>query len=260
MKTIQLLVSGMLLLSFGFLSAQATGPNANGDTMVSHSRLTEDFECKQLSTRIVTGILRNQVARTLRLKLDRDDSYLTIMGDTQNFTIPEKKIKKPARDWTYFIKDMQSINSWIEFDNQAKQFILTVEFEGNGSEIKGVCKGCKKRFRDSRAPDINWKGKRLAKIRLSPIVYDNSIAFNVDKVDLVGKFDLNGPTEKFFPSLVKFFEKKLKDQVEKEARTILNRAENKQAIANAMRDTVQFLGLSSVRTVEITGLNLYICE
>lgn len=213
-----------------------------------------------MSTRIATGILRNTVVRNLELTLDRDRSTLKIMDDTQVFTIPEKKIDKPGHNWTYFVKDIQSINQWIEFDNQARKFILTVEFEGNGSEIKGVCRGCMKRFRDSRAPDINWKGKRLAKITLVPIAYDNSIAFDVEKVDLVGPFDLNGPTEAFLPSLVAFFEAKLKEGIEKQARKILNSENNKLAMAEAMRPTVRFLGLTSVRTVEITGLNLYICD
>ena len=35
---------------------------------------------------------------------------------------------------------------------------------------------------------------------------------------------------------------------------------NKKAIADALRGTVKFLGLNSVRTVEVTGENLYICD
>ena len=255
MKTHKLICTFLSLIAIAALSAQVSGPNF--ETIDNE---TTAVSCKQMSTRIATGILRNTLVRNLELTLDRDRSTLRIMDDTQVFTIPEKKVKKPARDWTYYVKDIQSINQWIEFDNQARKFILTVEFEGNGSEIKGECRGCKKRFRDSRAPDINWKGKRLAKITLVPIAYDNSIAFEVEKVDLVGPFDLNGPTEKFFPSLIAFFESKLKDGIEKQARTILNSAENKQAMADAMRNTVRFLGLTRVRTVEITGLNLYICD
>ena len=257
MKTQKLIMAALAMVFAMQLSAQTSGPLPNDLPEMTEE---EAVVCRQMSTRIATGILRSTLARTLEIKLDRDNSSITIMDDTRRFTIPEKKIKKPARDWTYYIKDVQSINTWVSFDNQARKFILTVEFEGNGSEIKGECRGCKKRFRDSRAPDVNWKGERKAIITLNPIAYDNSIAFDVEKVALKGPFDLNGPAEKFFPSMIKFFESKLKSEIKKQAKTILNSEDNKQAMADAMRNTVRFLGLTRVRTVEITGLNLYICD
>ncbi|WGK63893.1 hypothetical protein [Croceiramulus getboli] len=229
-------------------------------TSMNKMKVKSSTGCQQISTRIVTGLLRNSVTRSLKVKLDRDDSYVTLMGNTQRFTIPEKEVQGPARKWKYYVKDLNSFKSWITFDDKRKQFYLFIEFEGNGSEIKGECPGCLRRFRDSRAPDLNWEGKRVAKIHLTPIPYDNSVAFEVDKVELEGKFDLNGPTEFFLPSLVKFFENRIKDGIEKQARAILNSPENKKAMADGMRGTLSMLGLTRVSSVEITDRNLYVCN
>jgi hypothetical protein len=215
--------------------------------------------CKQVSNRIVNGILNKSVAKDLEVYLNRENSYVKIMGQKNNISIPERTVQS-ARKWVYFVNDIKSFKSWSTFDARDRKFNLFIEFEGNGSEIKGKCPGCLKRFRDSRAPDLNWQGKRIAKITLKPIAYDNSVAFNVEKVDLLGKFDLNGPLEAMFPPLIKYFEKRIKDEIEKQAKKALNTPSNKKAMADAMRGTIRFLGLNSVRTVEITGSNLYICD
>tara|TARA_R110002049_G_scaffold147934_2_gene310808 strand:- start:209 stop:1030 length:822 start_codon:yes stop_codon:yes gene_type:complete len=226
----------------------------------SPSSVGNKVGCKQVSTRIVSGILKNSVARDLKITLDKESSQVTIMNKTQKFTIPERKITKAGHDWVYYVNDIISIKSWSTFDSKTKKFYLFVEFEGNDSEIKGKCPGCLKRFKDRRAPDINWEGNRTARITLNPIPYNNSISFEIEKVILDGKFDFNGPADFFVAPLVKYFEAKIKEGIEKEAKKILNNPSNKKAIADALRGTVKFLGLNSVRTVEVTGENLYICD
>jgi len=263
MKTIQittLMVATLLIASIGHAQKSSIKSVKINKTAVTKVAPKSESTCKKISTKVVSGILRNTISRTLKITLDRDNASISMMGKTRKFKMPEKEVQGPARKWKYFIKDVNSFKSWSTFEKTTNKFYLFVEFEGNGSEIKGTCPGCLKRFRDSRAPDLNWEGKRIAKIQLSPIAYENSIAFEVDKVELAGKFDLNGPAQYFLPSLVKFFENKIKDGIEKQARIILNSSENKKIMAEGMRGTVELYGLRSVSTVEITNNNLYICQ
>lgn len=264
MKKLKRLVIIFTILFTGSIQAQnvkvRTGIKQSKTSNIKQAKLQNKVGCKQLSTRIVSGILRNSVARNLKITLDKESSKVSIMNKTQKFVIPERKITKAGHDWIYYVNDIMSIKSWSTFDSKTKKFYLFVEFEGNGSEIKGKCPGCLKRFKDRRAPDINWEGNRTARITLNPIAYDNSISFEVEKVILDGKFDFNGPADYFVAPLVKYFEAKIKEGIEKETKTILNNPNNKKAIADALRSTVKFLGLNSVRTVEVTGLNLYVCD
>ncbi|MCF7561342.1 hypothetical protein L3X39_11905 [Sabulilitoribacter multivorans] len=215
--------------------------------------------CKAIdANRLALPVLRKQIA-TMEIVLNRTDSYIKLNNQTIKFDMGEHEVQGPARKWIYYVNDVQSIRGKNNLSYENGQFYLTIEFEGNESEIKGKCPGCMKGRRDKRAPDFNWKSPRIAKIRLKPIAYNGSIAFNVEKVDLIGKFEMGGKLDILIPML-NAIEIKLKNEIEKQTRKILNLPQNKAAMAKAFEGFVKMNRLERVSSVYTSGNKLFFCE
>lgn len=215
--------------------------------------------CKSIdASRLALPILRRQISG-MEIVLNRTNSYIRLNGEEIRFDMGEERIKKPGYDWTYYANDIQSLRGKNVLNFENDRFYLYVEFEGNGSEIKGICPGCRKVFRDSRAPDFDWKSPRKVKIKLKPVAYDGSIAFDVESVDLIGRFEMGGHLDVLVPVL-NALEYKMKKEIEKQAKVILNRPENKQLVANAFRGFVSMNRIDSVSRVYTTDNQLIFCE
>lgn len=230
------------------------------NTQTAIVKIKETKGCRQLAAKSVNTILTDRIANTISVKLDRERSYLRFNGSTQGLSISDYKVKKPARDWVYFMNDVNSTKAEAWFDERNRKFVLKITFEGDDSEIKGKCPGCIKRYRDSRAPDINWLGQRLMLIDLKPVVHKNSIAFETEKVELKGHFTINGPIQAFMPGLITYFEKQIMKAVEAQAKQLMNTPRVKTMMADAFQGTVSTLGLGNIDTVEIGDRHLYICN
>ncbi len=215
--------------------------------------------CKAIDAkRLALPILRKQLA-PMEIVLNKTGSYIKLKNQTIRFDMGEREVRGPARKWVYYVNDVQSIRGKNKLTYEQGKFYLSIEFEGNGSEIKGKCPGCLKRFRDSRAPDFNWKSPRIAKIRLKPIAYNGSVAFDVEKVDLLGKFEMGGKMDILIPVL-NALEIKLKREIEKQTKKILNSPENKAAFAKGFEGFVKLNRLSRVSSVYTAGNKLFFCE
>lgn len=217
-------------------------------------------ECKPLASKTIVQILNDRVARSLKVKLDREKSFINFNGQSQRLSISDYKVKKPARDWLYFMNDVNSSGAVAEYNEKTRKFYLKITFEGDGSEIKGKCPGCIRRYRDSRAPDINWTRGREMTIELNPIVHKNSIAFEAGNVSLSGEFIINGPAEAFLTPLTRFFMGKVKEAVKVQAQNMMNTPKIRSMLAGALRDQVDELKLSSIKSIETGDRNLFICN
>lgn len=210
-------------------------------------------QCREVRIDQLTTVLKDLIEPSINIKLDRDNSNLYLLGQSRRFTIPSQKISKPAHDWTYWVQDLRSDDSNLWYDNKQNHFVLDVRFEGNGSEIKGVCTGCLVGNNDRRAPDINWEGARIARLRLRPSVFEGSITIEVLNVELFGEFDLNGFLESVFPRMVRNIENRIKTDIQSKAHEILFRNDTKRQIANAIKTPLETLGIRNVRRIEHTS-------
>jgi len=217
-------------------------------------------ECKPLASATVVQILTDRVAKTLKVKLDREESFISFDGSTQRLSISDYKVRKPARDWLYFMNDVNSSKTVAEYDNTTRKFYLKISFEGDHSEIKGKCPGCRKRYRDRRAPDINWMGRREMIIELNPIVHDNSIAFEAGNVSISGEFVMNGLVEAFLTPLTRYFMAKVKDTIKIQAQRMMNTTRVRNMLAKALRNKVNALELTTIKSLETGDNNLFICN
>lgn len=214
-------------------------------------------QCREVRIDQLTEVLKDLITPTMRIKLDKDNSSLSILGQTKRFTLPSETISKVGNDWTYWIQDIRSDDSNIWFDKNRNHFVMDVRFEGNDSEIKGVCTGCRLGNKDNRAPDINWKGARIARLRFRPSVFEGSLTIEVLDVELFGEFDLNGFLESIFPRMVRNMETKLKNEIQTKTHEILFQTSTKRQIANAIRTPLEALGIRNVRRIEHTpGSNI----
>lgn len=217
------------------------------------SSLLASAQCTEVSVAELTSVLKGLIVPSIGITLDRDNSRVSILGITERFTLPAEDISKAFHDWRYWVQDIRSDDANLWFDDKTCQFVLDVRFEGEGSEIKGVCPGCVAGDRDNRAPDINWEGARIARMRFTPVPYDRSVTIDVASVELFGEFDLNGFLESVFPRMVRNMEARIKRDIQTEAATILNRADIKRNIASNLRPILSAVGISNVRQIRMSS-------
>ncbi|GAB4169052.1 MAG: hypothetical protein Kow0020_02650 [Wenzhouxiangellaceae bacterium] len=216
----------------------------------------EEKKCLPLDTRNVENILRDKIGRTLNIYMDKDYGHVEIMGQRQNVHFDTFKVNKPARDWLYSLNDVSSTVTRVRASGTS--FVLTTHFESDGNEIKGTCPGCRM-GKDNRAPDINWKDPAI-RIWLKPVAYKDAFTLEVQLVELMGKFDLNGPMDTFFPSISAFFKNAIVNKIKGTIKEILNRNDIEDMIAQAFKPEVERLGLSSVRSIDANRDRIYLCN
>lgn len=249
----QIMISVLLLIAvLAKIGAQENAAAANG----SGSSASVPDNCKQISGSAVAAILSNSTFKELSVRLDRDKSHLKIGDKQYYFKMAEQKIKKPGYDWKYFINDINSFRHELKFEKNS--FYLFIEFEGNGSEIKGKCPGCVNAFEDRRAPDVDWEGKRRIKIKMKPVVYHQSITFQVEKTEIEGKFELNGPMDVIMPTL-NILESLMKKMVETQVKKFLGEASVKQKISEALKPVISQLGFTKISKVYVAEEQLLVC-
>jgi hypothetical protein len=244
------------LLWFCMATAQENSKAVIKPAITSTANNKAITDCKQISGGNVETTLLNGAFRTFDLKLDEKEGFLKIGNKRSAFRIAEYKINKPGHNWVYSVNDINSFKHFLKAEKN--NFYLYIEFEGNGNEIKGECPGCAKAFKDRRAPDINWKGARVARIKLKPVSFQNSISFQVQEVELEGKFDINGPVDIFMPT-VNFLELAIKKAIESQMKKYLNNAVVKKQIADAFKPVVEKTGFNKIQNVYMLNGQLFIC-
>lgn len=219
-------------------------------------------QCREINVAQLTQSLKTLIEPTLSITLDRDNSIFSILGNTERFTIPAENISKPLRDWRYHVQDIRSEDSNFWFDKNQKNFVLDVKFEGNSEEIKGICPGCIRISRDSRAPDVNWEGARIARLRFRPVPFEGSVTIEVLDVQLFGNFNVNGPLESFFPRMIRNMENRIKSDIQSKGRVLLSNTAIKREIAQRIRPIIASLGINTIRRIAFSsdGTKIRFCN
>ncbi|MEY8020930.1 hypothetical protein AB8P51_08875 [Muriicola sp. SD30] len=213
--------------------------------------------CRPMDIRRTETLLREQIAKTMKLRLDRSNGYVEILGRKQGIAFTEFVFKKPGHNWKYFLQDMNSTE--VSTSYSSKNYYLNIRFETDRAEIKGRCPGCANRFEDSRAPDIQWRNPKI-KVKLKPVAYNGSFTFEIADVSVEGKFETNGAIKAALPSIITHFKRQIRKAVESQIKMVMNSNSIKLMLADVFRAEVQNLGISTVRMVDLSKSNIYLCQ
>lgn len=213
--------------------------------------------CKALNLVKTEKILKEKIGRTMSLKLDRDYSSISLLSQQIPLEFGSYKVSKVGNDWTYYLNDINSRIVRIDYKDGFYQ--LLIEFENQNTEMKGICHGCRLGNKDRRAADINWKNPALL-INLEPIAYNNSLILNPVSVNVLGKYDLNGLTDPFFPSITNHFENRVESIVREKLAIIFNSDEVKNLISSALKPEVEALRIGPIKNVDLSETKLFLCN
>lgn len=212
--------------------------------------------CLPLEMKLIETVIRERIARDMNLYLDRDYGFIEFMGQKTDLPIETYKLKKTANDWHYHLNDIRS--NLTRVVRSRNQFELQVQFETEKNEIKGKCPKCAVGG-DKRAPDLDWRDPILY-ITLKPVVFNNSLTFDVSKVEMRGKLDVNGPMDTFMPSVAAFFQRLIEEKVEKKLKTTLNQPNIKDKLSQVLKPEVDRLNLGKIVKVDDSKDNIYLCN
>lgn len=214
-------------------------------------------QCKGINTAAVIVAINKALYNT-QIRLDAKSSISFTGTYTYKFDIPREKVDKPGYDWFYSVSDINSDK--ILLTKSGNVLKLKVQFEGNGNEIRG------KRVngpgnRDRSVPDINWVKDRSVDIYLKPIAYNNSIALEVTKVNVNGRFEINGRVDDICRRVGNKVENRIKSEIQKGARAaLINNAGVKRSIANAIRPHLKNLGVPAFSRLSMNGDKINFCK
>ncbi len=213
-------------------------------------------QCSDINTKEIAQYLNKKIKPRLDIKLDRNDGFLAINGTRQNLDLEDLKVSPISRTWTYFFEKVRRKDSNFWYDSRKNRFILDVKFESNGIELKGRCEGCwTKRSKDDRAPDINWGGPQILRFTLKPTVYQRSVSFKVEKVDVLGKLVGRG-----FGDLIPTLTKDISKEVNEEMIRVFTTDVTMRLFNDAMRPLLRSKNTVSANSVSLASSSLRVCK
>lgn len=186
-----------------------------------------------------------------------NDSYLRLGsglgGGEGAFNIPEVR-ETPYR---YYVNDMNLTRVQALF--QDGQFLLSFQFESNGTEIKGRCASsgvgtllCAAGS-DSSAPDFQLSSTRTA-VFLQPVRYGDSISYGNVRTRFSTRIDGSGLGE-VVEGLVR---SEIRSAVENVTQRMLDQEAVRRQIADALRSVLASNGVGAVSALRVEGENLVI--
>ncbi|WP_338357583.1 hypothetical protein [Yeosuana marina] len=213
-------------------------------------------QCKDISTTSVIDYLNREIKPSLDLKLDKDDGFLAIKGQRLNLQLPEVSHDRGIkRTWTYSFYNIRRVDNNFFYDSNKNLIALDVKFESDDSELKGRCPGCPK-SKDLRAPDINWTSVQILRLYLKPIVYNNSISFEVDDIKFIGDFKANGLQSLLRDEVVG----KSLNQLKIELQKVFQNGQTQRLFNDAIKPLLQAKNISNVRSVSLASSSLRACK
>ena len=212
-------------------------------------------QCTDIDTKSVINYLNQEIKPSLDMKLDKNDGFLAIKGQRQDFSVPKVTVSPLARDWDYNFENVRRMDSNFFYDSKKNAVVLDIKFENDGPEIKGTCPGCIKASRDSRAPDINWESPNILRIFLKPIIYQNSVSFEVSDMTMLGKFNAKGLGD-IFLSLTKDIEKAVK----LEMIALFGNGETQRLFNDAIKPLLNENKVSRATSVTMASSSLRVCK
>lgn len=225
--------------------------------LLTFSLSSTSAQCNDISTKSVIDYLNREIKPSLDLKLDKDDGFLAIKGQRQNLQLPEVSLYrgKWKRTWTYSFYNIRRVDNNFFYDSNKNLIALDVKFESDDSELKGRCPGCPK-SKDLRAPDINWTSVQILRLYLKPIVYDNSISFEVDDIKYIGDFKANG----LFGGLMNKLILESLNQLKSELQKVFQNGQTQRLLNDAIKPLLRTNNISNVRSVSMASSSLRACK
>ncbi len=211
--------------------------------------------CIDIQTSDLTSYLNKNIKPSLDLKLDKNDGFLAINRQRQNLHMPDVTVSPISRTWNYYFDDVRRMDSNFFYDSKTNTIALDVKFEDKGFELKGMCNGCFNRFKDSRAPDVDWKGPQILRIYLKPMIYQRSVSFQVIDVKMIGDLSANGAGN-LIPNLTE----KIAGQLDVEMRKIFNSSETQRLFNDAIRPLLKKNKVGSLASVSMASSSMRVCE
>ena len=188
--------------------------------------------------------------------LRENDSWVSLFGATRRFTLPEQSFRRDNGLYRHFFyaNDINSTKADVGTDRNA--FVLRVNFEEAGTEIKGLCRYKRPNGSygqcpgadegDGNTPDVNWSQPRLD-VTLLPGVRGGELIFGASSVHVRGDFKMNGlcGSGNECKRLLGDWEATLKDSAEQEVRDILNLDSVRSAQARITRPLLRAGGINA---------------
>ena len=186
----------------------------------------------------------------------------TLGGLRQRFTIfPFFKPRKPLY---YYISDVNLRNISV---GTSRQFIkISLHFEQNGTELKGICRGSAVECfagRDRTAPDIQIRNIRID-VLLEPWAVDGGVSYRHAIVRFHGESQAGGVCRvthrlgRDVCGALFDYKTKIQRETENAVRSILNRADLRRRLATAMRPVLRAKGVGNVFFTQIRHGNLVV--
>ncbi|WP_303318301.1 hypothetical protein Q4Q34_10645 [Flavivirga abyssicola] len=216
---------------------------------------TTSEPCVDISTKSVVDYLNREIKPSLDMKLDRSDGFLAVNRQRQNLALPDIKISPISKTWTYFFDNVRRSGCNFFYDSKKNAIVLDIKFEDKGYELKGMCYGCIKPSRDSRAPDVNWGSPQILRIFLKPIIYQRSISFQVAKVEMLGKLGASGFGD-FVPNLTRDIMAGLRTEVNR----LFNSGETQRLFNDAIKPLLNSKNVGSLTSVSLASRSLRVCK
>tara|TARA_A100000171_G_C2139463_1_gene153551 strand:- start:242 stop:949 length:708 start_codon:yes stop_codon:yes gene_type:complete len=220
-----------------------------------HSAAVNAQNCVDIKTEDLTGFLNKKIKPNLDLKLDKTDGFLAINRQRQNLHMADVTVSPISRTWNYSFNDVRRMDSNFFYDSKTNSVVLDVKFEKKGFELKGLCHGCFNRFKDSRAPDVNWVDPQILRIYLKPIIYQRSVSFNVTDVKMIGNLYANG-----FGDLIPNLTEKIASQLNIEVKKIFNSGETQRLFNDALKPLLDSNKVGSLASVSMASRSMRVCK
>lgn len=187
-----------------------------------------------------------------------NDSYVNFLGFQQNFNIPEVSRKFHGRTYAYNVKNINSQN--IRIEPRGDVFELTIDFQTDGSAIKGMCRGPKGVRKcvigkDKAAPDVHWNNPYL-KVSLVPQAYNGGLVLKANEVTVGGEFNVGGVCKLLgqgFCNRVLGHRQAIRNGLEQAVFSIFNDSGVNTVMARRTQQGLSSLGIGAVRNVRMSG-------
>lgn len=162
----------------------------------------------------------------------------------------------------YYVNNVDS-NS-VSAGISSGQLVLTIGFEGGGSEIRGELKYCEAAvlgqcitdsWYDDLAPDVQVNNARVV-VRLTPVVSNGSLSFSSASASFDANFEIGGDLEDWLVNLVTNYRAQVRPTVSQALTDSVNRAVVRNAIGSALMEQLRGLGVNRVTSVSTSGGNI----
>jgi hypothetical protein len=188
----------------------------------------------------------------------KNDSFFSWRGVMHRFDLDSDQCHGGRLDRCYYVNDINS--KQMDVAPKGNAFLLNIEFESKGSELKGICRWKKLNgdYRpctgneDRRTPDINWLNNKL-EVMLVPKAHKGGIAFTVKNVEAKGEFQMNSICKIGSDICDRLFgyKKKIENGLEGAIKNKFNDNRTQDKLAEITRQGLSKLGVPAIKSLRL---------